>query len=178
MDPFLGEIRAVGFNFAPRGWALCQGQLLPINQNTALYSLLGNTYGGDGRTSFALPDLRGRLVVSPGQGPGRSNYALGQVSGTETVGLLSQHVPAHTHSLTGVAVRVNGGTANVTSPAGTLLAATEELHYSGSASVQMAPDIINGTAQVVGNNAGHSNLMPYLALSYVIALEGIFPIRP
>lgn len=178
MDPFVGEIRAVGFNFAPRGWALCQGQLLPIAQNTALFSLLGTTYGGDGRTTFALPDLRSRLVVSPGQGPGRSNYTLGQASGTETVGLLSQHVPAHTHGLTGVAVRVNGGTANVASPAGTLLAATEELHYSSGSSVEMATGIINGTAQVVGGNAGHPNLMPYLAMSYVIALQGIFPSRP
>jgi len=178
MDQFLAEIRAVGFNFAPNGWALCQGQLLSITQNTALFSLLGTTYGGDGRNTFALPDLRGRLVVSPGQGPGLSSYLLGQVSGTETVGLQASHLPAHTHSLNGVAVRVSSSGGNSSSPAGTVLAATEDLHYSSGASVQMAPDVLTGTATQVGNNAGHPNLMPYLVLNYIIALQGIYPIRP
>jgi microcystin-dependent protein len=178
MDPFLGEIRAVGFNFAPRGWALCQGQLLSISQNTALFSLLGNYYGGDGRSTFGLPDLRGRLVVSPGQGPGLSNYTLGQLSGTETVGLASGQLPAHSHALTGVMVRVSSNPGNSTSPANALLAATEDLHYSTGSGVQMAPDVLTGTATQVGNNAGHPNLMPYLTLSYVIALQGIYPSRP
>jgi microcystin-dependent protein len=178
MDPFLGEIRAVGFTFAPQGWALCQGQLLPVAQNTALFSLLGTTYGGNGQSTFALPDLRGRLIVSPGQGPGLSNYALGQVSGTETVGLLSSQLPAHIHGLTGVVVRVSSNSANVASPAGTILAATEDLHYSSGSGTQMGSSAITGTAQPVGGNAGHPNLMPYLALNYIIALQGIFPSRP
>lgn len=178
MDPFVGEIRAVGFNFAPRGWALCQGQLLSITQNTALFSLLGTTYGGDGRSTFGLPDLRGRLVVNPGQGPGLSNYALGQLSGTETVELTSDQLPAHTHSLAGVGVRVTSNPGNSTSPANALLAATEDLHYSSGSGVQMAPDVLTGTATQVGGSTGHLNLMPYLALSYVIALQGIYPSRP
>jgi len=178
MDQFLAEIRAVGFNYAPYGWALCQGQLMPINQNTALFSLLGTTYGGDGRNTFALPDLRGRLVVSPGQGAGMSSYALGQVSGAEIVGLTSSQLPAHTHSLSGVAVRVSNSEGNTPSPAGTVLAATEDLHYSSGAGAQMAPDVLTGTATQVGNNAGHPNLMPYLALNYIIAVQGIYPIRP
>jgi microcystin-dependent protein len=177
MDPFLGEIRAVGFNFAPQGWALCQGQLLPVAQNTALFSLLGTTYGGNGRTTFSLPDLRGRLIVSPGHGPGLSNYSLGQVSGTETVGLLSSQLPAHIHGLTGVVVRVSSNSANVASPAGTILAATEDLHYSSGSGTQMGSSAITGTAQPVGGNTGHTNLMPYLALNYIIALQGIFPPR-
>ncbi|MGC4087610.1 MAG: tail fiber protein [Polyangiaceae bacterium] len=98
MEPFIGMIIVFAGNFAPRGWALCNGQLLPIAQNTALFSILGTTYGGDGRTTFALPDLRGRVPVHPGQGPGLSNYSLGQVSGTETVTLTTQNLPAHTHT--------------------------------------------------------------------------------
>jgi microcystin-dependent protein len=178
MDPFVGEIRAVGFNFAPKGWALCQGQLMAISQNTALFSLLGTNYGGDGRSTFGLPDLRGRLVVSPGQGPGLSNYALGQLSGAETVGLGSGQLPVHVHGLTGVVVRVTSNTGNSTSPANALLASTEDLHYSSGSGVQMAPDVLTGTATLVGNNAGHPNLMPYLTLNYVISLQGIYPSRP
>ena len=178
MDPFLGEIRAVGFNFAPRDWALCQGQLMSVAQNTALFSLLGTTYGGDGRNTFGLPDLRGRLVVSPGQGPGLSNYALGQLSGTESVALTSDQLAAHTHGLTGVVLRVSGNPGNSTTPANGLLASTEDLHYSSGSSVQMAPDVLTGTALPVGNNVGHPNLMPYLTLNYVIALQGIYPPRP
>ncbi|RZK50946.1 MAG: phage tail protein, partial [Hymenobacter sp.] len=152
MDPILGEIRAVGFPFAPRGWALCQGQSLPISQNTALFSLLGTTYGGDGRTTFNLPDLRGRLVVNAGQAPGLSRYVPGQTGGTETVGLTAAQLPAHTHSLAGLAVHVNSNAGNSTSPAGTLLAATDDLHYSSSASTQMAPNAVTGTAQPVGGS--------------------------
>src|SRR3546814_1398233 len=99
MEPFLGQIMMVGFNFAPRGWALCQGQLLPISQNQALFSLLGTTYGGDGRTTFALPDLRGRCAIGMGQGPGLANYTQGEMAGQENVTLISTQMPQHTHSL-------------------------------------------------------------------------------
>ena len=122
-EPFLGEIRLVGFNFAPVGWALCAGQILPINQNTALFSLLGTTYGGNGTTTFALPDLRGRAAVGFGQGPGLSNYDLGQSTGTETVTLTVGHIAAHSHL-----VAANAASATVLSPGGADLAQT---FYSG-----------------------------------------------
>lgn len=171
MEPFLGMIAIFGFNFAPRGWALCNGQLLSIAQNTALYSLLGTTYGGDGISTFALPDLRGRVPLHAGQGPGLSNYILGELSGSQTVTLLNNNMPVHNHSL--MAVSEAGDTS---APAGAFLsnsgALDREYKTSGT------PVSMNATA--IGTSGGSqpfSIMQPYLVLNYCIALEGIFPSR-
>lgn len=179
MEPFIGEIRAVGFNFAPRGWSFCQGQLMSISQNSALFAILGTTYGGDGRTTFALPDLRGRIVVDAGQGPGLSRYTLGQASGTENVTLLTTQMPAHIHNLNSdIAVGANSTSGSTTSPAGNVPAAnTNVQRYSTSTDTLMAAGSVSGTATAVGGSAPHSNLMPYLSLNYIIAITGIFPPR-
>ena len=180
MDPFVGEIRAFGFNFAPRGWALCQGQLLAINQNTALFALLGTNYGGNGYQTFGLPDLRGRLIVNPGQGNGLSNYSIGQLGGIENETLLLTELPLHTHTLTqGLTVMASSAAGISSTPAGNVLAVLNTVqHYSTSPDVQMAAGSIAGTATVVGGGTPHSNLMPYLCINYCIALQGIFPSRP
>jgi microcystin-dependent protein len=164
--PFLGEIRLFPYNFAPRGWAFCNGQILSIAQNTALFALLGTTYGGNGQTTFALPDLRGRVANSSGQGPGLSSYSLGQVGGTETVTLTQQEIPSHNH-------QVNSTNADATSsrPGGNVPSAGGG--YAGAASNTMAPNMIGNT----GGNQPHTNVQPYLTLNYCIALEGIFPSR-
>ena len=164
--PFLGEIRIFPYNFAPRGWALCNGQILSIAQNTALFSLLGTTYGGNGQTTFALPDLRGRVPNSSGQGPGLSSYSLGQVGGTEAVTLTQQELPSHNHA-------VNSTNADATSsrPGGNFPAAGGG--YNSAPSNNMAPAMIANA----GGNQPHNNVQPYLTLNYCIALEGIYPSR-
>jgi microcystin-dependent protein len=176
MDPFLGEIRAVGFGFAPVGWALCDGSLLPISRNTALYSLLGNTYGGDGKTTFSLPDLRGRAVVNAGTGAGLSSYALGAVAGQEMVTLTVAQLPAHAHALGNL--NINPADPSSLSPTGSYLSNSTQLQYGETASETMAAGSVTGTGAPVGDNQPHSNLQPYLALYYVIALQGIYPPRP
>jgi microcystin-dependent protein len=168
-EPFLGEIRMFGFNFAPQGWALCQGQLMPINQNQALFSLLGTFYGGNGTTTFALPDLRGRVGISMGQGPGTSPYQLGEVAGAETVTLTSGQMPAHAH-----AVEANGSPGTSTRTAGTVPARTAASDYAA------APDgtVMNaGMIAAAGGSQPHSNIQPFLVLNFCIALQGIFPSR-
>lgn len=173
--PILGEIRMFAGNFAPRGWALCNGQLMAISQNTALFSILGTTYGGNGQTTFALPDLRGRVPVHAGQGPGLSPYVLGEQTGTENVTLLSTQMPTHTHL---VNASTNG--ADQGSPAAAILAAP--LDGSGSptagytktaANTQMAPTAIG----MAGGNQPFSVLQPLTCVNFIIALEGIFPSR-
>ena len=168
MDVFVGSLMLVGFNFAPTDFALCQGQLLSISQNTALFSLLGTYYGGDGRSTFALPNLQGNLVVSQGQAPGLSNYVIGETGGSPTVQLTSATVPPHSHS---VLAAKGGGTS--TSPAGTALAETAIYAAPGAASA-MNPQALGGP---VGGGQPHNNMMPYLALNWVIALRGVFPSR-
>lgn len=168
-DPFLGEIRLVPYNFAPRGYAFCNGQILPIAQNTALFSLLGTTFGGNGQTTFALPDLRGRSPVHAGgsAGPGLSNIDLGQVAGTETVTLTQNQMPPHGH----LASSTNAG-ATANRPAGQLPAAGGSYGSPSDGGTLNAAFIQNsGGGQPVGNRP------PYLGLNYVIALEGIFPSR-
>jgi microcystin-dependent protein len=165
--PFIGEIRLFPYNFAPRGWAFCQGQIMSIAQNTALFSLLGTTYGGNGQTTFGLPDLRGRRAVSSGQGPGLSFYNLGQVGGTEFTTLSQTNMPAHAHSVGATMV-----TAGDNKPAGNYLAV-------GGSYVNTAPNTIMGP-QMIGPTGGSQPfglLGPYLALNYCIALEGIYPSR-
>ena len=169
-EPFLGEIRMVGFNFTPRGWAMCNGQLLSIAQNSALFALVGTIYGGDGQSTFALPDLRGRLPLHQGQGPGLSSYVIGESIGVESVTLISTQLPMHQH---GVVVARDGG--RTSSPSGNLLASGEAdvyTHDTGSA-VQMSPQEV----ALAGGSQPHPNLQPYLCINFVIALEGIFPSR-
>ncbi len=169
MEPFVGEIRCFGFGWAPVGWAPCQGQLLPISSNTALFSLLGTTYGGDGRTTFALPDLRGRTPVNQGQGPGLSSYDLGQVGGTETVTLIAGQLPPHNHTVTA------SSTASGKSPSGSVPAYdADSSSYGGGTDLQMSPSMVGGG----GNSQPVDNMQPYLAVSWCIAVEGIYPSRP
>lgn len=166
-EPFIGLIVAFGGNFAPRSWALCNGQLLSISQNTALFSILGTTYGGNGQTTFALPDLRSRAPVHAGQGPGLSDYTLGQSGGEEAVTLTAnQHAP-HSH---GVSASTNPTSK---SPLNNLPAAYGVVSYGPSADVAMSPAMI----QSQGQGQPHSNVQPYLTINFIIALEGIFPSR-
>ena len=164
MDPFLGEIRLVAFTFAPRGWAFCAGQLLPINQNQALFALLGTSYGGDGRTTFALPDLRGRVPVGAGQSVAGADYPLGSSGGHEKVKLTIGQLASHSH-----AVRANTGPSTTRNPAASVPAFGGA--YAATQNVMM-----NGV--MLGKSGGgqeHENRQPYLSLNYIIALEGIFP---
>ncbi len=168
LDPFVGEIGIVAFNFAPRGWALCNGQILPIAQYTALFSLLGTTYGGNGFTTFALPDLRGRVPIHFGQGPGLSNYNLGQTGGTETETLSLSQMPLHNHQH-----MVDLGNGVSDDPNGRLVAknAAGIPQYGVNATATLAP----GAIGPVGGSQPHNNLQPYLTLNFIIALQGIFP---
>jgi len=168
-DPFIGEIRLFGFNFAPVGWAMCQGQLLSISQNTALFSLLGTTYGGNGTTNFALPDLRGRVPLSMGQGTGLANYVLGQSAGAETTSLSAAQLPTHTHTLQGSAAPASSD-----QPGGGVLGRTSQSIYSAPpASVALDPSSVTST----GGSQPVDLHQPYLALNFCIALQGIFPSR-
>ena len=160
-SPFLGEIRMFGGNFAPRGWSLCQGQLLSIAQNDALFALLGTTFGGDGVTTFALPDLRGRIPMHVGPG-----FVAGQLSGTETVTLTSQQIPSHTH-----APFANTAAAG-TDPTNSLPAGGAGAWFAaGTPAIPMAANMLGNA----GGNQPHDNMMPYLAVNFIISLEGIFP---
>lgn len=175
--PFLGEIKIVGFNFAPRGFALCNGQLLPISQNTALFSILGTTYGGNGTTTFALPDLRDAAPMDAGAGPGLTPRSIGEKLGSASVTLISTQIPAHTHTLNGALVNPPNPAQNTATPGATAVLGSSNpgQAYSDTATppVMMAPQTI-GTA---GSSLPHENRHPILALNFVIALEGIFPSR-
>ena len=166
-SPFIGLIVQFGGNFAPRGWALCNGQILPIAQNTALFSILGTTYGGNGQTTFALPDLRSRVPVHSGQGPGLSSYALGQAGGQENVTLTASQLASHTHPLS--------ASSNPTSknPANNYISATGALAFGTTDDVTMNP----GSIDPSGGNQPHNNIQPYLTINFIICLEGIFPSR-
>lgn len=172
-DPFVAEIRIFPFNFAPRGWAFCDGQLLPLAQNTALFSLLGTTYGGNGKSNFALPDLQGRAPMQPGQGPGLSLHDLGESGGSETVALLESEIPSHAHTM-----RASNDAANSNQPAGALVARPfgrgNNIFNTANASLVAMSD--QALARV-GGDAPHNNMMPYLTLSFCIALQGVFPPR-
>jgi microcystin-dependent protein len=168
-EPFIGEIIMFGGNFAPRGWAFCQGQLLSIAQNTALFSILGTTYGGNGQTTFALPDMRGRYPMQPGQGPGLSPRTLGEQGGTETVTLISTQMPAHNHTLNASAEE-----AGAKNPNGMVLATTTAPAYIASPiDTTLNPAAIG----VAGGSQPHNNMSPFLCVNFLIALEGIFPSR-
>lgn len=171
-DPFVAEIRIVPFNFAPKGWAWCDGQILPLSQNTALFSLLGTTYGGDGKSNFALPDLQGKAAMHPGQGPGLSLHDLGESGGSETVTLLESEIPSHTHTIT---AKDEDGMRRI--PGTMYLANTEaaEKIYNNSTSglTTMSGDAVS----VAGGSQAHNNLQPYLVCYFVIALQGVYPSR-
>ena len=171
MDPFVAEIRIFPFNFAPRGWAWCDGQLLPLSQNTALFSLLGTTYGGNGKSNFALPDLQGRAPMHPGQGPGLSLHDLGETGGSETVSLLESEIPAHSHSLR---TYNDVGEDRIPGP-------TEALARSAGGLLYAAPGTIVPLAAEAlppaGGDQPHNNMQPYLTFYFCIALQGVFPPR-
>jgi microcystin-dependent protein len=169
-EPFVGEIRMFAGNFAPRGWAFCDGQLLAVSQNDALFSLLGTIYGGDGRTTFGLPEMRGRIPVHAGQGPGLSNRRLGDKSGTEEVTVTVSQLPPHTHSMN---ASTAAGTEN--SPGGEFLGASPNTRIFRPAT----PDRTLNAASIssVGGSQSHSNLMPFLCIHFIIALVGIYPSR-
>ena len=177
-EPFIGEIRLFGFNFAPRGWAFCQGQLMSIAQNTALFSLLGTTYGGDGRTSFGLPDLRGRVPVGQGQGPGLPAVNLGQVSGEPSHTLIATEMPGHNHPTT-AQLNASGSAGNSTTPSGNFpaVSTTRDNVYSNASGATLNAAAAQVTVGNAGGSQPHNNMQPYLGLNFCIALVGIFPSR-
>ena len=170
-DPFVAEIRMFGFNFAPTGWAQCNGQLLPISQNTALFALLGTFYGGDGKSTFALPNLQGSVPLHQGQGQGLAEYFIGQVGGSQFVTLLQSEMPAHTHSWS-----ASGQDGTSQSPIGEKTAISVgglQIYNTAAPNVQMAPQAV----AVQGSSLPHNNMMPYLTVNFCIAMQGVFPPR-
>jgi microcystin-dependent protein len=190
VNPFVGEILFFPFNFAPIGFAFCRGQLLPIAQNTALFSLLGTTYGGNGTTNFALPNLQGRVPIGFGQGPGLTNHDQGETGGSETIALTTAQMPLHTHAISASSVMptmaCRNGAGNQQTPVDNVPAAESAgvtaMYSSGPAEALMRTGNIafSGTASAppAGGGQGHENRQPYLAMNYCIALQGVFPARP
>jgi microcystin-dependent protein len=171
MDPFIGEIIMFAGNFAPQGWAFCDGQLLPISQNQALFAILGTTYGGNGQTTFALPDLRGRVPVHPGQGPGLGSYSLGQKAGSENVTLNVTQIPGHTHTFS---PGCSTDPPNSNTPANSVPAIDDSAQtYNTEANASMRP----ANSSSVGGSQPHDNMQPYNCVNFIIALQGIFPSR-
>lgn len=171
MDPFVAEVRIFPFNFAPKGWAFCDGQLLPLSQNTALFSLLGTMYGGNGKSNFALPNIQGNVVVGPGQGPGLSLYDIGETGGSQTVSLLESEMPFHNHGAMG-----DSGSGSQTNPVGNSV--SQGGGRSGQAYQNGSPAL--GPFQALapaGGDQPHNNMQPYLTLNFCIALQGVFPPR-
>jgi microcystin-dependent protein len=184
-EPFLAEIRLFAGNFAPRGWALCAGQILPIAQNTALFSILGTTYGGNGQTTFALPDLRGRVALGVGQGPGLQDYLLGQQTGVEATTLAIGQVPPHTHTfgMGTLAIAAASTPGNKQSPANAVPAAeaigVTATYSTANPDVSMSPNALTGAPTLASTGGGQpvSVMQPYLTLTYIIAITGVFPSR-
>jgi len=176
MDPFIGQIILFAGNFAPRGWAFCEGQLLDISSHDALFSILGTTYGGDGRTTFGLPELRGRTAIHAGTGPGLSSRPLGQKSGVNSVVLSTNELPSHTHTAT---LHGENAEANSPNPAGNMLGATP--NNPAYAPVTAGNDKTMGSGSIIinhnGGNLSHNNTQPFLGLNYIIALVGVYPSR-
>ena len=172
-DPFVAEIRMFGGNFAPTGWATCDGQLLPISQNTALFSLLGTFYGGDGKSTFALPNLQGSSPLGQGQGAGLSDYVVGQQGGSQVVTLLQSEIPVHTHALRG---NFNAGDVNDPAPDRSLARAGTGLLYQSDTSTNLT-GMSQQALSIVGSSQPHNNMSPYLAVTFIIAMQGVFPPR-
>ena len=184
MEPFIGQVIMFAGNFAPRGWALCDGQLLNISQHSALFSILGTTYGGDGRTTFGLPELRGRVAVHAGHGPGLQPVNLGEKSGSSTVTLSSQNMPSHTHVATvtnALRIAVTGEGATGDDPEGAILASGVDTYSGVAPTGEMNAAAIAGslgvTNQNTGNGTAFNNMQPFQAVNFIIALEGTFPSR-
>jgi len=177
-EPFIAEIIMFGGNFAPRGWAFCEGQLLPINQYQALFSILGTTYGGDGRTTFGLPDLRGRVPMHPGTGPGLTTYRLGQKAGVEQVALTTNQIPSHTHTAT-AAVNATDNSGDAETPGGNVWAkkARDDDYSTAAPDVEMKAGAVEVTVANAGGGGAHENRQPYLAVNFIIATIGTFPSR-
>lgn len=171
-EPFIAEVRIFAGNFAPRGWAFCNGQLLPIAQNTALFSLVGTTYGGDGRTTFALPDLQGRAPMHPGLGPGLTSHRLGESSGTETVTLAEAQMPDHRHTM-----QATGYLGDLQAPASDRALAQTQPDFAYQTSTDNEVTLAAEALPAVGGGQPHNNLSPYLVLNFIIALTGLFPSR-
>jgi microcystin-dependent protein len=171
MDPFVAEIRIFPFNFAPKGWAFCDGQILPLSQNTALFSLLGTTYGGDGKSNFALPNMQGNAPMHPGQGPGLSLHDLGETSGSDTVTLLESEIPGHSHSLL----------VDAADPGEDRTVAGEALARAVGGNLYALPTTVvamsDSTLTPAGGDQPHNNMQPYLTLNFCIALQGVYPPR-
>ncbi|MGE4369466.1 MAG: phage tail protein [Burkholderiaceae bacterium] len=168
MDPFVAEIRIFPFNFAPKGWAFCDGQILPLSQNTALFSLLGTTYGGDGKSNFALPDLQGRAAMHPSQGPGLSLRDLGETGGTETVTLLESEIPAHSHTLS-----TSSRPADALNPGAQAVGTGNNAFAPPGNAAVASPQAL----APAGGDQPHNNMQPYLTLNFCIALQGVYPPR-
>ena len=171
-DPFVAEIRVFVFNFAPKGWAFFNGQLLPISQNTALFSLLGTVYGGDGKSTFALPNLQGSCAMHPGQGPGLSLHDLGETGGSPTVTLLAAEMPAHTHGVVAAPTIVSGDS-NI--PVGNAFAKSSQ--GNAYTSPQNLTQLNGSAVSVAGSSMPHNNMMPFLTLNFCIAMQGVYPPR-
>jgi microcystin-dependent protein len=176
LDPFVAEIRIFAGNFAPKGWALCDGQILPISQNTALFSLLGTTYGGDGKSNFALPNLQGAAPMHPGQGPGLSLHDLGESGGTQGVTLLQTEIPGHTHGVQAKATAGNQDTPNNALWASAASGRQTVPMYAASSGATIG-NLDPSALGITGGNLPHNNLQPYLGLTFIIALQGVFPPR-
>ncbi|MEO8239837.1 MAG: tail fiber protein [Flavobacterium sp.] len=181
-EPFIGEIKILGFNFAPMGYMTCQGQLLSIAQNTALFSLIGTYYGGDGQVTFGLPNLQGRVAIGQGQGAGLPYYSMGEMSGSPTVTLITSNLPPHVHTLNTVVVKIKASSANAdeTSPDGNYPANTTGASFSGNgptANVFTGGTTLTGSSDPAGSGLPIGVMNPYLTINYSIAVEGIFPSR-
>lgn len=175
-DPFVAEIRMFPFNFAPKGWAWCDGQLMPLAQNTALFSLLGTTYGGDGRSTFALPNLNGHFPLHHGQGPGLSLYDLGQTGGQETVTLLESEIPAHSHGLSALNIPGTSTTPTDNMPAIPRSGRAQQRSFAPAAATPVS-NLNHAAVASTGSSQPHNNMPPYLTLYFAIALQGVFPPR-
>lgn len=185
-DGFIGEIRLFAGNFEPRGWAFCNGQILSIAQNTALFSILGTTYGGNGQTTFALPDLRGRTPIGPGQGPGLASRTLGEAAGQESHFITVAELPVHSHPFSGT-LKSTSEAGNTSNPTGAYPAKAEVVlsrtdtkennTYKNTNNSTMAADVVTGTVGNSGSGQPINNMQPYLSINYIICLEGIFPSR-
>lgn len=172
-EPFTAEIRIFAGNFAPRGWAFCDGQLLPISQNTALFSLIGTTYGGDGRVTTALPNMAGRAPMHPGRGPGLTSRRLGQKGGAEIATLSVEQMPNHSHTMGGTVTGLSGA-ANAADPSNAAFAVTTGSSYGPNTElVDLAPQVMPNT----GGSQSHNNLQPFLTINFIIALVGLYPSR-
>ena len=178
MEGYIAEIRFFAATFAPRNWAYCSGQLIAINTNTALFSLLGTTYGGNGTTTFALPDFRGRVGVGVGTGAGLGTISLGQVAGTNSLTVLASNMPAHNHGFTGVNIKVNGAGGEIASPVGGIIAGNASSYAEGFGANQfLAQGSVAGTTDNAGGTTPMSIQNPYLGMNYIICQYGIFPSR-